>query len=131
MEPRTLITRFAQASAEYVSHPWVVAAAFAAVLAWLFAGFVLSFNEGWHNFIGTTTALITFVMVFFIQNAQDRNTQAIQLKLDELIRATEGARNHMMALESESEETVAAVKAEHTAACDTPPLNRPAASPSG
>ncbi|MBX9750674.1 MAG: low affinity iron permease family protein [Roseococcus sp.] len=130
MEPRTLIASLAQRSAKYISHPWVVAAAIVAVLVGLVVGFLLSFAENWHNLIGTTTALITFVMVFFIQNAQDRDTLAIQLKLDELIRATEGAQNRLMALESQSDETLDEVKEELSDACEDGTERATAASPS-
>jgi low affinity Fe/Cu permease len=118
MEPQSLITRLAHQSAQHVSHPWAVLASFAAVAVWMAAGLFMDFSDGWHDFISTTTALITFVMVFLIQNAQNRDTQAIQLKLDELIRATEGAKNRMIALERESEETLDEAKEELAEACD-------------
>jgi low affinity Fe/Cu permease len=117
MESQSRITRLAHRSAQYVSHPWAVLASFAAVTAWMAAGLFLAFSDGWHDFISSTTALITFVMVFLIQNAQNRDTQAIQLKLDELIRVTAGARNDMIALERESEDTLDQVKSELSEAC--------------
>lgn len=100
--------------------------ALAVVVLWAVTGPLFGYSDTWQLVINTGTTVITFLMVFLIQNAQNRDTQAIQLKLDELIRATQGAHNRLMALENQSEETLAEVKAELAEACDEPPPQIPA-----
>ncbi len=73
--------------------------AFLIVLVWAVAGVPLHFSVMWHLAIGTFAAVISILMLFIIQNSQNRHTIAIQLKLDEIIRATKGAHNEMMDIE--------------------------------
>ena len=110
------------------------------VIVWAVSGPIFGYSDTWQLVINTGTTVITFLMVFLIQNAQNRDTQAIQLKLDELIRATEGAHNRLIALESQSEETLQQVKDELAESCDEEPpqdtaepgkLMRAEASPTG
>ena len=89
----------------------------AVIVVWLISGPVFGYSDTWQLVINTGTTIVTFLMVFLIQNAQNRDTQAIQLKLDELIRATEGAHNRLIALESQGEETLEEVRAELADAC--------------
>jgi len=74
-------------------------AAFLIVLVWAITGLPLHFSVKWHLFIGTVSGVISILMLFIIQNSQNRHTIAIQLKLDEIIRATKGAHNEMMDIE--------------------------------
>ena len=92
--------------------------ALAAVLVWAVTGPIFGFSETWQLVINTGTTIVTFLMVFLIQSSQNRDTQALQLKLDELIRATEGARNALMNLEDRSEEDLEALKRELTSPDD-------------
>jgi low affinity Fe/Cu permease len=102
----------AQACARHAGRPGALMAAIILVAAWVVTGPVFGFSDTWQLVINSLTSAVTFVMVFLIQSAQNRDTAAIQLKLDELIRATHGATNDLMALERESEETLEQVQAE-------------------
>jgi low affinity Fe/Cu permease len=87
-------------------------AALALLVVWAVSGPLFGWSDTWQLIINTGTTIITFLMVFLIQNTQNRDTEALHLKLDELIRATKGARDSAMELEDKSEEQLDAVKAE-------------------
>ena len=84
------------------------------VLVWAVSGPLFGFSDTWQLVINTGTTIVTFLMVFLIQNTQNRDTEALQLKIDELIRVTELARNRLMNLEDLTEEEMDKVKQELT-----------------
>ena len=84
--------------------PVIFLAALTAILLWALAGPLFGFSDTWQLMVNTTTTIITFLMVFIIQNTQNRDTAAMQVKLDELIRATQGAHNALLDLEKIDDE---------------------------
>lgn len=83
---------------------WAFSAAVLVILLWLVTGPVFHFSDTWQLIINTATTVVTFLMVFLIQNTQNRDAKAMHLKLDELIRALKGARNQLVDLENLSDE---------------------------
>ena len=95
---------FAQRSATMLGSAWAFAAAVLAILVWLVTGPMFHFSNTWQLIINTATTIITFLMVFLIQNTQNRDAKAMHLKLDELIRAIKNARDELVDLEDLSDE---------------------------
>jgi len=103
-------SRFAKAAARFCARPHVFAVAVALIGVWIVSGPMFGFSNTWQLVINTGTTIITFLMVFLIQNTQTRDTEAMQVKLDELIRATKGAQNRLLDLEELEEDQLDEVK---------------------
>jgi len=95
---------FARRSSSMLGSAWAFTAALLVIVIWLVTGPVFHFSNTWQLIINTATTIITFLMVFLIQNTQNRDAKAVHLKLDELIRAVKDARNELVDLEDLSDE---------------------------
>jgi len=98
------------AVAEAVGSPWAFVVALGIILAWAATGPLFDFSDTWQLVINTGTTIITFLMVFLIQNTQNSDAKAMHLKLDELIRGVEGARNRLVDLEQLTDEELDALQ---------------------
>jgi low affinity Fe/Cu permease len=107
---RTIFDRFARWAERQLGRSVTFALAVLSVVLWGATGSVFGWSDTWQLVINTGTTIVTFLMVFVIQNAQNRDTQALQLKLDELIRVNRAARNSLMGLEEKSESEVEDIK---------------------
>ncbi|MEI2432835.1 MULTISPECIES: low affinity iron permease family protein [Lysobacter] len=102
--------RLAKLSSRFAGRPAAFSLAALTIAAWLASGPLFGFSDTWQLVINTATTIVTFLMVFLIQNTQSRDTEAIQIKLDELIRATEQANNALMDIEELDEESLDAFR---------------------
>ena len=106
-------SRLAKWASRFTGRPLSFNIAVAVILAWVLTGPIFHFSDTWQLIINTATTIITFLMVFLIQNTQNRDTEAIQIKLDELIRATQGAHNALLDLEELDEEMLDGFRARY------------------
>ena len=100
---KTFFGRFAKRIARAAGHPRSFSIALATILIWAVLGPMYHFSDTWQLVINTSTTIVTFLMVFLIQNTQNRDSEAIHLKLDELIRCMDGAHNALLDVEELNE----------------------------
>ena len=108
-------TLFASRVSAIAGQPLAFVGALMVVVVWGLTGPVFGFSDTWQLVINTGTTIVTFLMVFLIQNTQNRDTEAIQVKLDELIRATHGAHNALLDLEELEDDRLDAFRARYEA----------------
>ena len=106
----SFFSRFAKWAAFAMGHPVVFTAALAIIIGWTLTGPMFHFSDTWQLVINTATTIVTFLMVFLIQNTQNRDSAAIQLKLDELIRCMQGAHNALLDIEELSQRDLDAIR---------------------
>jgi len=103
-------SRLARVTARLAGHPAAFLFAVASVVIWAALGPVFGFSDTWQLVINTGTTILTFLMIFLVQATQNRDAEAVQIKLDELLRAVEGARNSLVQLEDLSQEDLDRVR---------------------
>ena len=116
----TVFDRFARWTEQQLGRSVTFALAVLSIVVWGVSGPLFAWSDTWQLVINTGTTIVTFLMVFLIQNAQNRDTQALQLKLDELIRVNMDARNSLMGLEEKSQSEVEDVKSALAEIASTP-----------
>ena len=105
---------FARGSSNVLGSPWAFIIAILIIVTWGITGPAFHFSDTWQLIINTGTTIVTFLMVFLIQNTQNRDAKAAHLKLDELIRAVKGARNNLVNLENLSDEDLKKLEKQFT-----------------
>jgi low affinity Fe/Cu permease len=115
-----IFSRAAHWTARQCGRASIFMAAVALIIVWAITGPFFHYSDTWQLIINTSTTIVTFLMVFLLQNTQNRDTAAIQLKLDELIRANQNARNVMLCLEDLSEDELRKIKATFESLAATP-----------
>ncbi len=108
---KDLFSHVAKWISRTTGHPASFMLAMFTILVWLITGPIFHFSDTWQLAINTATTIVTFLMVFLIQNTQNRDSEAMQLKLDEIIRSLEGAHNALLDLEELTEEELDQIKA--------------------
>lgn len=111
-------SRFASRTAQFVGHPYMFLLAVVALIVWAAAGSVFHYSDTWQLVINTGTTIVTFLVVFLIQNTQNRDAKALHLKLDELIRSHQPARNDMIDIEKLSDEELEELEERYAEICE-------------
>jgi low affinity Fe/Cu permease len=109
---KSIFRVFADRTAEVTGSPWAFSVVVVITAGWLAAGPIFHFSDTWQLTMNTAASQVTFLIAFLLQNTQNRDTRALQLKLDELLRATGGARTSLMNLEKLSDEELARLQKE-------------------
>lgn len=102
----SFFTKFSTMTAKITGKPATFILAVSVIIVWAISGPIFRFSDTWQLVINTGTTIVTFLMVFLIQNTQNRDSEAVQLKLDELIKASKDARNEVMDVEDMDEKTL-------------------------
>jgi low affinity Fe/Cu permease len=113
IRPVSRFGHFSRWIARAVGQPAGFGAACALIILWLLSGPIFGFSDTWQLIINTTTTIVTFLMVFLIQNTQNRDAEAMHIKLDELIRAVDNAQNALLNLEELEEKDLDRIRAEY------------------
>ena len=129
MTAREAFRTFAHATASAIGSPYAFAIALAAVVVWAVTGPAFHYSDTWQLVINTATTVVTFLVVFMIQNTQNRDSRAIHLKLDELIRAVDAARNRLLDVEDLPDEELARLALEFRRLRIKPDVRRAAQKP--
>ena len=108
---RSLFTRFSKSTAHHTGQPHTFALAVAVIVVWALTGPLFHWSDTWQLVVNTGTTVVTFLMVFLIQSTQNRDSEAVQVKLDELLRVTPGAHNVLLDLEELDERELAKIRA--------------------
>src|SRR6266567_8682780 len=111
---RNILSRFATAATTWTGSTPAFVIAAAIILVWIITGPLFHFSDTWQLVINTGTTIVTFLMVFLIQNTQNRDAKAMHLKIDELIRAIQGARNRLVDLEKLSDDELKRLEEQFT-----------------
>lgn len=114
---REMFRKFSHTASLAVGSPWAFLVACLVIVLWASTGPQFQFNDTWQLVINTGTTIVTFLMVFLIQNTQNRDARAMHLKLDELIRAVKGARNKLVNLEEMSDAELDELQAQFQRVC--------------
>lgn len=109
---REIFRKFAHWTSKIAGSPWAFTVAFLAIVTWAVTGPLFNYSTDWQLWVNTGTTILTFLMVFLIQNTQNRDSHAIHLKLDELIRAVKNARNDLIDIEDDTDEKLDALERE-------------------
>ena len=122
---RDLFHKFAHRTSVAVGSPRAFALAMLAIVVWAATGPIFGFSDTWQLVINTSTTIVTFLMVFLIQNTQNRDAQVMHLKLDELIRALKSARNSLIDLEEMTDDELKILEEEfRKLRAEKPPVSR-------
>lgn len=114
----SLFSRFARATSRLAGRPPAFALAVMLIVGWAAIGPMFDYSESWQLVVNTTTTIVTFLMVFLMQSTQNRDTEALQLKIDELIRAIDAADDKVIGLDEAPEEELQAARAKYNAVAD-------------
>jgi low affinity Fe/Cu permease len=109
-----VFTRCAKATSRATGRPWAFIVACGLIVVWLISGPYFRYSDTWQLVINTSTTIVTFLMVFLIQSTQNRDAEALQVKLDELLRVTVGAHNALLDLEELEEHELDQIRTRYT-----------------